>query len=450
MALAPLRDQITLAISGLALVLMVLVVATRSTRKAAVAAALSAALGYSYVFVPPQFSLAITEIHYAATGVIMLAVALIGANLTAGLKQSAAEARRSDHLSRLLYQTALQLASADSAEEGLRIANRMLEGLGTTTLSVVTSGKPPPAPWLNDSTLAMVREGGCEIHAGHTFYVPLAGGGAGLFHPVTAAEAADAEQRRLLITLASLVGIVLERIRYAGTAREALVRVQTESVRNSLLASLSHDVRTPLAALVATADALALSKPALDGTQRELALSIHDQGLRLSGIVGKLLDMARLQSGAIHPDPRAEDLGQVVRRQVEAMAPVLVGHPVQLEMAAGLPRARVDVILLERVLQNLLENAVRAAPRGTPIVVGATLSGGHIEMYVADEGRGVPAQLRDRLFDKFAHENRAGSGGVGLGLAICRAIVELHGGRIWLDDTGHAGACFRFSIPAAD
>lgn len=451
--LLPLREYLTLANVALGLVMVVAIVAVRSTRRAALFAALAAALGFAYVFVPPQFSLLITEVQYVLTALFMMAAALVIGELAADLRQRADDAQRREALARLLFETAEKLTGAPSQTQAVEITRRALgETLGldldlyddADEQSVITSGldadlvrkaidSPDPLPAGNRLLLHL------PTPAGH--HIVLAVG------PLRDCDMADPEVRQLLATLASLLNIAIERIHYVDVAQQAQRYAENERLRNSLLTALSHDVRTPLAALVTTADALSLSSPPLAGIQHELAKAIRDQGLRLSGIVGKLLDMARLQSGAIRLQRRRQALEPVVRGAMATLGRALDRVQVKLAMPEQLPEFAFDAVLIERVLQNLLENAAKHSAEGGVIEVSAACSGDSIIIAVSDGGSGVDPEMRERLFEKFAH-GRGSSAGVGLGLAICRTIVEFHDGRIAYEASPAGGSRFVVILPA--
>lgn len=454
MALSPARDFLTLANVALVLVLVVMLVAVKVGRGAAVAAALGGALGFAYVFVPPHFSLWITELRYALTAVIMLAVALITGQLTSNLKQAAEAARRKEARARLLYEAAGDLAGATTLPQAIAIAQEKLKRDFDLDLVVLVDPDADTALATgvpSDLAMKVVEEGG-ETVAEDMLCLPLLAPtrvrGVAAVSPLSGQELADGELRQMLATLVSLLGIAIERIHYVEVAQEYSLHAESERLRNSLLTALSHDVRTPLAGLVTTADALALSPP-LTAVQRSLALSIRDQGMRVSGIVTKLLDMARLQSGAIVLCKRPHDIRHLIDNVLASLATILEGIEVHVEMSPDLPGVDFDALLVERVLHNLLENAAKQAPTATRITVAIGGCGGGLAVAVTDDGPGVPPAIRDRLFEKFVHgEAPERTAGVGLGLAISRTIVDAHGGRIWHEPVAPRGTRFGFVLPA--
>ena len=256
------------------------------------------------------------------------------------------------------------------------------------------------------------------------------------------------EQRRQLDTFAALVAIALERVHYVEVAQQALVRIESERLRNSLLSALSHDLRTPLAALFGLADSLKLSKPLLSGAQLEMADAIRDAARGMSALVNNLLDMARIQSGEVKLNLEWQPFEEVIGTALRSTQAILSGRHVEVELAEGLPLVEFDAVLIERVLVNLLENAGKYTPAGSTVRIVAATSGSNLLVSVTDNGLGLPAGQEEAIFEKFTRgERESATSGVGLGLAICRAIIEAHRGRIWAENNAGGGARFSFTLP---
>ena len=248
----------------------------------------------------------------------------------------------------------------------------------------------------------------------------------------------------MLATCAALLAISLERIHYIEVAQQSTLQIESERLRNSLLTAVSHDLRTPLAVLVGLADALKLTP--LQAQQAEVAEAMRRSALRMGALVNNLLDMARLQSGAVQLNRHWLPLQEVVGSALASLDEVLAGRDVAVDLPAELPLVELDAVLIERVLVNLLENAAKYA--GGPIRISARAAGRLVEIDVADHGPGFPPGGEDRLFDKFERGDReSATPGVGLGLAICKAIVEAHGGRISAHNEAAGGACVRVELP---
>ncbi|MYM99167.1 ATP-binding protein, partial [Duganella vulcania] len=256
------------------------------------------------------------------------------------------------------------------------------------------------------------------------------------------------EQRQQLDTFAALAAIALERVHYIEVAQNALVNMESERLRNSLLAALSHDLRTPLTSLVGLSESLAGSRPPLAPAQRETAMLLHHEALRMSALVANLLDMARIQSGEVKFNLQWQALEEVVGSALRASGAQLQGHTVRTRLPAALPLLRFDAVLIERVLCNLLENAAKYTPPGARIEIAAALRGAWIDVMVCDDGPGLPPGREEAVFEKFTRgERESAKPGVGLGLAICRAIVDAHGGRIHAAPSPLGGAAFVMTLP---
>jgi len=245
--------------------------------------------------------------------------------------------------------------------------------------------------------------------------------------------------------------VALERLHYVEIAQATEVKMLTERLRSSILSALSHDLRTPLTAMVGLADSLFLIKPALPPAALETAQALHEQSARLAGLVGNLLDMARLNAGQVTLRREWQSIEEVVGSSIKLLGSALADHPVKVDLPADLPLVEFDAVLVERVFCNLLENAAKYAPANTPIQLSARLIDHFIEVSVEDCGPGFPEHRRDELFNMFVRGHSAsGKPGAGLGLAICKAIVEAHGGQIRAGNRTEGGANVSFTLPAGN
>jgi two-component system sensor histidine kinase KdpD len=257
------------------------------------------------------------------------------------------------------------------------------------------------------------------------------------------------EQQRLLETFLNQTALAVEGVRLADQARVAQVKIETESLRNSLLSAISHDLRTPLSSIVGASSSLVEDPGKLDsGAKRELAQTIYDEAQRMATLANNILDMARLDTGAIELKRDWVPLEEIVGSVLARLQKRIEGRPIEVRLQKDLPLVKLDAVMIEQVLVNLMENAVKYTPAGSPLEIGAEARAGEVVVQVADRGPGIPKGLEERLFDKFyrAAPERAQSG-VGLGLTICRAMVEAHRGRIWAENRPGGGAVFRFTLP---
>jgi len=233
-----------------------------------------------------------------------------------------------------------------------------------------------------------------------------------------------------------LAAVARERLRYVEMVQETRMQAEAERLRHSILASLSHDLRTPLAALVGLADTLVLARPKLPPPHDETARALRDQAQSLAEMVNNLLELARLTQGRQPLNLEWQPLEEIVGAAIQRLGPVLDAHPVSVDLDPGLPLLQFDAVLLERVLGNLLDNAAKHTPPGTLVFVEARVRGDVAEVSVRDSGPGFPSEAG---FDAPAS--------LGLGLSICQAIVTAHGGKLRLENGPDGGARVTFTLP---
>lgn len=465
----PLLDVLELSNIVMLFLLTVVGVGLRYGRGPAVLAAFVGVGLFDFFFVPPRFSFAVSDVQYLVTFAVMLAVALAIGQLTAGLKLQAEASMQREHRMRGLYEMSRDLSAALLPEQVAEIGARFLQaefGARATLLAADDSDRLQPLPggtarvddgvaqWAFDRGEA-AGFGTDTLPASACLVLPLKA--PMRLRGVLAVEPADRrtigpDPRRLLDTCASLLAISLERIHYIDVARKSTVQIESERLRNSLLAAISHDLRTPLAALVGLADALALSGPPLSPEQQQISASMRGSAQRMSTLVGNLLDMARLEAGAVQLNRAWQPLEEVIGSALAACAPALAGRPLSVKLADDLPLLELDAVLFERVLVNLLENAAKYTPAGSAIEIAARVDGERVLLSVDDHGPGLPAGREEQLFEKFERgAKESATPGVGLGLAICRAIVQAHGGSIRgetrLRHGARDGARFSISLP---
>jgi two-component system sensor histidine kinase KdpD len=258
-------------------------------------------------------------------------------------------------------------------------------------------------------------------------------------------QSAEERAAELQAVNADLRALEEERARLAEEATRAAVLERVDEQRSALLRSVSHDLRTPLATIRAVTADLRSDTPYVDDTRYELLTLVADEAERLDRLVANLLSLSRIEAGALAPDKTAVALDELVGHAVERLGRLFEGRRVQLDIAPDLPLLDADYTQLELVVTNLLENAARHSPAGSIVRVGARTAGDMVEVWVEDEGPGVAPFERDRIFEPFRRGE--GSSSSGVGLAICKAVVEAHGGAIAVDATPGSGARFRFTVP---
>ncbi|NRR33218.1 two-component system sensor histidine kinase KdbD [Oxalobacteraceae bacterium] len=471
----PLLAWLDLANIAMLFLLVVVLVAVRFGRGPSVLATCVSVACFDFFFVPPRFTFAVSDFQYLITFMVMLAVGLITGHLTADLRFQARVASQRERRSRALYEFARELSGALQTEQIFDITRGFIQRAfhaRATLLVPDDEGRlslPPPsgidstanahlsvldlgiAQWSFDRA-ENAGLGTDTLPASRIFYLPLVAPmrtrGVLAIEPEQRRWIWIPEQRQQLDTFAALAAIALERVHYIEVAQGALISMESERLRNSLLAALSHDLRTPLTSLVGLSESLAGSRPALAPAQLETATALHDEALRMSALVANLLDMARIQSGEIKFNLQWQPLEEVVGSALRASASQLKHHEVMTRLAPDLPLLRFDAVLIERVLCNLVENAAKYTPAGSHIGITAEPHGACVRVMVYDDGPGLPPGREEAIFEKFTRgERESAKPGVGLGLAICRAIVEAHGGRIDAAPSPAGGAAFVFSLP---
>ncbi|HET7791774.1 MAG TPA: two-component system sensor histidine kinase KdpD [Rhizobacter sp.] len=466
---APLHSKLDLANIVMVFLLAVVLVAVRFGRGPAVMAAFLSVGAFDFFYVPPRFTFSVGDAQYLLTFVVMLVVALVIGQMTAGLKFQARVARQREERVSALYAMSRDLSGALMPEQVAEIAARFLRsefnarsGLLVADLhDKVSPALPVPDP-ATHIDLGVAQWAYAHVQpAGHgtdtlpgsaALYLPLKAPmrvrGVLAIEPASASKLSSPEQRRLLDTCASLLALSLERIHYVEVAQDTTLQMESERLRNSLLAAISHDLRTPLAALVGMAESLALMEPPPSGTRGEIITGMREAALRMNALVGNLLDMARLQAGPVHLNRQWQPLEELVGAALKAMGGTLAPARVHVSLPDDLPLLDVDAVLFERLLCNLLENAVKYTPAGSPIEISAQASDTHVTLRVDDHGPGLPKGREEAIFEKFERGHKESAApGVGLGLAICRAIVQAHGGSIHGETRPGGGARFSVSLP---
>ncbi len=446
--------------------LSVLGVALWQGRGPAVMAAFVNVAAFDFFFVPPQLSFAVSDVQYLLTFAIMLVVGLVTGQLTAGLRFQARVARHREARSRALFEAARDLSNMLTHEQAIDVAQAVIARefraeVAVFVLDMNERLRPAraeaggldlgTAQWALDHNQPAGL--GTDTLAGSAWlYLPLKATvrsrGVLAVRPQEPRFLLVPEQRQQLETFAALTAMALERVHYIDVAQRATVQMESERLRNSLLAALSHDLRTPLAVLVGSAQMLAASQPALSAQQQAMAAGLSDKALRMADMVSKLLDMARIQSGEIRLRMEWQSLEEIIGSAVKASQGALGERALSVHIEPAVPLVECDAVLIERVLANLLENAGKYTPPNSPVEILVRAVDAELQVSVRDHGPGVRAGQEEAIFEKFTRgQAESATPGVGLGLAICRAIVEAHRGRIGVAPTHPHGATFTFSLP---
>ena len=428
-------------------------------------------LTFDFFFVPPPLSFTVRDTQYLLTFAMMLTVALIISSLAARLRYQARIATYRERRTNALFDLGKELAGALTTAQIIDIGCRHLRGEFRAQVALLLpDARDEVHPARAGETAACLRSpdlgvaqwvydhhepaglGTHTLPANPALYLPLRAPmrtrGVLALAPEEPRLIALPEQYRLLETFAAQIALALERVHYVEVAQDALVAMESERMRNALLSTLSHDLRTPLTAIVGLSSAVLKRLEDAPAAQRELAHDLHEEAHRMSGMVSNLLDMARLQGGNVQLNRQWQTLEEVVGTALRATARVLGSRDIRVSLPEDLPLLHFDAVLLERVLVNLLENAAKYTPTESPIAIGAASDADAVHVWVDDLGPGLPPGMEDRIFDRFTRGERETSRpGTGLGLALCRAIIEAHGGHIRAENRAGGGARFAFTLP---
>ncbi|WP_435009566.1 DUF4118 domain-containing protein [Tundrisphaera lichenicola] len=453
----------------------VAIVASRYGSGPASLASVAAVLIFDFFFVPPRHTFAVADTQYVITFAVMMAIALLISKLTARLKAQVVSGKLRELRLSALYEMGKQLTSVSGEMFLTAAAGRKVSELcdGEVIIYLRDQGDAPKIAFGQKTSIALhpVSEPTARWVIEHD---RIAGAGTdtlpnapGLFLPLVASQNTvgalavktepidrllEPEQRRLLEACCGQLALALERDRMSIAASEALIEAQTEQARNALLSSVSHDLRTPMAAIAGASGSLLLDGEIDEATRRQLLESIAEESNRLSRLLENILQMSKLEVTGSTTQKQWNILEEIVGSALGRCRRELQGHNVEVRMPPDLPLILVDGLLLEQVFVNILENDARYTPQGTKISIAAIPDGKWLVISVADDGPGLPPGAEERIFDKFYRGSAsADSGrGSGLGLAICRAVVGSHGGTIRASNRPGGGAEFLIRLPLPD
>jgi two-component system sensor histidine kinase KdpD len=464
-------------LSNLVMVYLLGVTATglRFGRGPSVMGAILNVAAFDFFFVPPRFTFAVSDAQYLVTFGVMLTIALVIATLMANVRQQTRVAGARERRTALLYRMSRELTATRGAAQMAVIAVKHVAEVfqcEAVLLLPDQAGKlgypsgPAGARSYRGSDLAVAQWvldhgrragfGSDTLPAAPALYVPLGDPdrllGVLAVLPRNRRLVMLPEQLHLLETFAGQIGLALERERLSSQAEAARIAAQGESLRNTLLASISHDLRTPLAAIAGAGSTLAEHGGALDeATRHALAQTVETRAREMSELISNVLDLTRFESGSPALRRDWESIDDLAAVALERLQDRMADHPVELRLADDLPPVFVDAILVVQLFANLFDNFVKYTPAGSHARVTAVPDGDFLHVFVDDDGPGLPPGDAARLFDKFQRGDGEGViAGVGLGLAICRAIARAHGGSIRAVARPEGGARFEFTLPARE
>ena len=435
----------------------------RSSVRVSVAASVATIFAFDFFFISPKFSVAWTDVESSVTFVAMIVVAAIVSTLSENSRRQEQAARATAVRAQALYELNVELSSSRDARQLAAVVRRHLTklfGVEVSVLLQLPDGTLEPAKTPRDLVLsqsAWVRREYTRQRApsGTAIWVPVVGahsthGAIGL-KPLVAFDQ-DSEQGFLLSACVNQFATAMERAQLAGAVRRTQLEAEGERLRSSLLSAVSHDLKTPLATMIAAGAALIGRTAELDPKQAdEILHSIVNEGERLSRLIHNLLSVTRLESATVELRRTPESVDVIVLSAVERFNDRSRAQPIVSEVAADLPLISAEPVLLEQVLVNLLENATRYAGSEPSIAVYARAAEGSVLVQVEDNGPGIAEHEREKVFEKFyrgQHANKS-DGGVGLGLTICRSIIRAHGGKIGVRERAGGGTLVEFTVPFA-
>jgi two-component system, OmpR family, sensor histidine kinase KdpD len=428
---------------------------------------------YNFFFLPPLYTTTITDPQNIVAMFFFVVVAIIVSNLTSRVRSQAITARQRAMTMEELYLFSRKLGDATSLDDLLRATvfqialmlqvkvMLLLPAGGELALRAAypEAGQPRKAEldaarrcWENNRP---VGRGTDTLTGGKWLFLPMRTGRGvvgvlGLDGNRPEPLLAD-DQRRLLEALSDQAAVAIERINLARDVDKARLAAETDRLRSAMLTSISHDLRTPLASILGAATSLKTQPADLDETaKREMIATIQEEAERLNRFIGNLLDMTRIESGAIGPRTSMVDLSEIVGSALERASTILAEHRIVVRLAPDLPMLKLDVVLFEQALFNLLDNASKYSPRNSTVELRAESDGRSVRLQLSDEGDGIPAADLERIFDKFyrVHATDRRRAGTGLGLAICRGFIEAVGGSIVAGNRiDRAGATFTITLP---
>src|SRR5499433_255750 len=447
----------------------IVVVATRYGRGPSLLASILSVAALDFFFVPPVFTFAVSDARYVFTFAVMLVVGLVTSGLAARIRTQAEAARLREQRTAALYAMSRELASTRGADKLLTIAIRhisevfrsqvvvLLPGPGGTLVSAegaqfaLDSNELGVSKWVHEHHQP-AGLGTSTLPGASALYLPLQAprGPVGVIgvRPADRHALDSPDQLHQLETFSNQTALAIERAQLADEAQQNQVRMETERLRNSLLSSVSHDLRTPLATITGAATTILENGAKLDPkTRQDLLESVREEAERLNRLVQNLLEMTRLESGALQLRKEWHPLEEVIGAALSRLGKQLADRRVETRVPPDLPLVPIDDVLVEQVLVNLLDNALKYTPPGSPIKIIATATDQAITVEVADRGPGLPAGEEEKVFEKFYQGDSAGGRGAGLGLAISRGVVKAHGGRIWAQNLPEGGVAFLFTLP---
>ena len=454
------QAHLSLTSQAMLYVLAVVLASYRMDRLASALCAVAAVVALNFFFVPPRWTLAVdSQEHMVALGT-MLVVALTISHLVARLRAESGSSRLSAWRARQLQDMATRLADADSAQQVRHLGQAALDAAFAGPTLLLLTAQPhtlglaqPLSPDVRDAMLCCMREkavigpGTGRWPGLNAWYLPLSEQGADHGAAcVMHAQAADTGGREHAQALAALLSQALQRLHLTASVQRTRSDMDRQQVQSTMLAAISHDLRTPLAAVIGAASALQTQRDKLPvAEQHRLLDSILSEAAYLSELTENTLQMVRLSSAnqPLHRD--WESMEEIVGSVLARLRQRDTTRRIRVRVPEGLPLVRVDPVLLAQLVTNLLDNALKYSGGGIDLAIA--LQGGHLQLSVKDRGPGIAADMQETIFLPYRRDDHAGQRGAGLGLALCRAIAQAHGGTLAVYPRTGGGSRFTFSVP---
>ena len=463
-----LADQVMVYVVG------ILIVATRFGRWPSIMAGIFSVLALDFFFVPPVFSFVPGQVQHLATFVVMLVVSLVIGNLTERIRSQARLARTREQRVRAVFRLAGELTRSAGSASMVESALHNVAAQFQSNVAILLPGPGGKLCPTNDSKGAALSQdelgvaqwvldhhepagmGTDTLPGARALYLPLKGAqgliGVMGIQPSGAPTEMEPDQRHLLEAFANQTALALERVLLAERNVESQHQVDREQLRNALLSSVSHDLRTPLGGITGAASTLLADQGELDAaSRRELLETIHEESLQLQRLVTNLLDVTRLESGVVEITKDWVPAEELVGSALNRLESLIGNRVVKVELPPNLPLVQADSVLMGQVLINLLENALKFSPPEEPIEIKGWATDRALTLSVTDHGPGIPPGQEERIFDKLVRiQQGAARPGAGLGLAICKGVIQAHGGRISASNRASGGSQFLVSLPLGD
>ena len=439
-------------------------------------ASVVSALCYNFFFLPPIYTFTIADPHNIAAFTLFTLVAIIVSQFAGRGRMQTVAAQARVRAVESLYAFSRKLAGAGTLDDvlwamayqtALMLKVRVVLLLPTEGVLAVRAGYPPEdtlgdadiaaAKWTSESDRAAGR-GSDTLPGAKRLFLPMHTGrgriGVVGIDSDKPGPLLTPDQRRLLDALMDQGALAIERVRLVEDMDRIERTAETERLRSALLTSISHDLKTPLAAVLGSASTLRdVGSKLSDSEKADLLGTVIDESERLNRFIANLLDMTKLESGAIAPNLAVHDLSEVVGSSLRRATKILGGHQIHLDLAADMPMVQIDAVLFEQALFNLLDNAAKYAAAGTTIAIRGWRDRDTVVLQVADEGEGIPQHDLEHIFDKFYRVQKTDQvrAGTGLGLAISRGFVEaMHGSIAAANRADRSGAVFTITLPIPD